>query len=320
LLAPKKLQYLAMPMYSFSRNELNGIASLNLNVLPARFTRQVITGVTLQRFERYLKLEPSITLVLPHSAYDQPQHQVKLALTSIEDQDEGVTNILTGEYGVRGGNALHNWTAHVELNSFDRLAKGDETIGGTAVLLRANATYERFYAAKKRVSARLFGGRFLTQSTPSPFFMGLSGSPDYRRQTAFLDRQQISHALAAQFHQTDNRDGAFKAYVPASSTKWLSTLNLQADLPITGLAVFADFGATAERQSINTGSTQRLFYDAGFVVPVVRNFFELYLPVAGSQYDGGLPNSRKDFTDRIRFVLNLNQADPFRLLNQKLAE
>jgi hypothetical protein len=150
--------------------------------------------------------------------------------------------------------------------------------------------------------------------------MGLSGSPDYRRQTAFLDRQQISHALAAQFHQTDNRDGAFKAYVPASSTKWLSTLNLQADLPITGLAVFADFGATAERQSINTGSTQRLFYDAGFVVPVVRNFFELYLPVAGSQYDGGLPNSRKDFTDRIRFVLNLNQANPFRLLNQKLAE
>jgi hypothetical protein len=170
------------------------------------------------------------------------------------------------------------------------------------------------------VSARLFGGRFLTQSSSNAFVLGLSGSPDYRRQTAFLDRQQISSSLTAQVHQTDNRDGAFKAFVPAFSAEWLSTLNLQADLPITGLAVFADFGATAERQAVNGTSSQRLFYDAGVVVPVVRNFFELYLPVAGSQFNNGFPDSRKDFTDRIRFVFNLNQANPFRLLDRKLAE
>ncbi|WP_152560093.1 M1 family metallopeptidase [Hymenobacter sp. IS2118] len=320
LLAPKKVQYLAMPMYSFNRNELNGIASLNLNVLPARFSRQVITGFTLQRFERYLKLEPSVTIIFPHTAYDYPQQQVKLALTSVEDQDRGLTNVLTAEYGVRGGNALQKWTAHVEINNLENLP-GGEQVSGTALLVRANATYERFYAPKKRVSARLFGGRFALQSDNKTFLIGLSGSPDYRRQTAFLDRQLISNSLKAQVHQTDNRDGAFKAFIPASSTNWVSTLNLQADLPITGLAVFADLGATAERQFANSGaSQQRLFYDAGFVVPMVRGLLEFYVPVAGSQFDNGLPRNFSDFTDRVRFVLNLNQANPFKLLGEKLAQ
>jgi len=320
LLTPKKLQYLAMPLYSFRRNELNGIATLNLNVLPAKGSRQVITGVTLQRFERYLKVEPSITVVLPHSAYDRPQQQIKVALTSIDDQDRGTTSVASADYGVRGGNALHTWGAHVELNQYQNKPTTSE-LTGAAVMLRAEATYERFYSPKKRVALRLFGGRLLSRANYPAFVLGLSGSPDYRRQTAFLDRQQISHALTAQVHQTDNRDGAFKAFVPVSSSQWLSTLNLQADLPVTGLAVFADFGATAERQLIaNRPTPQRLFYDAGVVVPIIRTIFEVYLPVAGSQYQNGLPATRQDFTDRIRFVLNLNQANPFRLLDNQLSK
>ncbi|HEX8327547.1 MAG TPA: M1 family metallopeptidase [Hymenobacter sp.] len=320
LLTTKKLQYLAMPMYSFNRNELNGIASLNLNVLPEKGSRRVTTGVVLQRFERYVKVEPRLTFVLPHSAFDRPQHQFEVALTTIDDQDRGVNSIITGEYGVRGGNALHKWNAAVELNQFDD--KPDrETVGNSqALLLRAQARYQRFYTEKKRLTVRLFGGRFLSQSTNSIFVLGLSGSPDYRRQTAFLDRQQISDALTAQVHQTDNRDGAFKAFVPVASGKWLSTLNLQADLPKVPLGIFADFGATAERQLAADRPAQRLFYDAGVVVPVVHDFFELYLPVAGSQYQNGLPANRKDFTDRIRFVLNLNQANPFQLLDKLLAQ
>ena len=48
--------------------------------------------------------------------------------------------------------------------------------------------------------------------------------------------------------------------------------------------------------------------------------FRFYLPVAGSQYENGLPSSRKDFTDRIRFVLHLDQLSPFRLLDEQLAQ
>jgi hypothetical protein len=318
-LVPKQLQYLAMPMYSFNRNELNGIANVNLSVLPNSVVRQVVTGLTVQRFERYLKVEPSITLTLPKSAYNRPQHTFRLANTAVKLQDRGneTMSIQTAEYAVSGGNALQKWGAQVELNQLTSTIS-QETNSTNAVLLRAAATYQRYYSAKKRVSARLFGGRFLDSSTD--FVIGLSGSPDYRRQTAFLDRQMISHAYTAQIHQTDDRDGAFKAFLPVYSQKWLSTLNLQAELPVTRLGVFADFGATNERFRIEgKTNSQRLYYDAGLVVPVIPDIFQLYLPVAGSQYQDGLPNSRQDFTDRIRFVLHLEQLNPFQQINNLLA-
>jgi hypothetical protein len=317
----KRLSYLAMPMYSFNRNELNGIGTLNVNILPKETVRQLVTGITVQRFERYLKVEPSLTLTLPKSAFDGPQHTVQLANTSVRNQDlDATTSIQTLSYQVRGGDALQSWSANVELN---RLTPdlSVENSSVQATLLRASATYSRFYSAKKQVQARLFGGRFLQKANEAPFVIGLSGSPDYRRQTAFLDRQQISDAFTAQVHQTDDRDGAFKGFVPVFSQRWLSTLNLQADLPVTGLGVFTDFGVTKEDKVLySSRGEQNFFYDAGLVVPIIKNVFQFYLPVAGSQYENGLPSSRKDFTDRIRFVLRLEQVNPFRLLDAQLAQ
>ena len=319
IIAPKKLQYLAMPMYSFNRNELNGIGRFQLNILPLRFSRQAIAGVTVQRFERYFKVEPNFTFMLPHRVGYGPQQQVQLALTSIQNQDLGRTSsIYTAQYAVRGENALEHWNADVELNRL--LANADETSNANvAILLRAAATYKRFYSAKKQVQFRLFGGRFLQSNSQSDFVMGLSGSPDYRRQTAFLDRQQISPALAAQRHQTDDRDGAFKAFVPVYSSDWLSTLNVQVDVPALPISLFADFGASSNSQVLPGRTTaQSTYYDAGVTFPLFNNLVQLYLPVAGSQFANGLPASRQNFTDGIRFVLNLNQMSPFRLLDENL--
>jgi hypothetical protein len=321
LLAPKRLQYLAVPMYSFSRNELNGFGSLQLNVLPQQWARQLVTGVSVQRFERYLKLEPSFTFVLPHGAGAAPRQQVKLALTSVEEQDlNRVSSILTAEYQVSHTNAIQGWSAHVELNNL-RADNPETNRTNSALLLRAAATYQRYYSRSKKIQVRLFGGHFLQGNDQSEFVIGLSSSPDYRRQTPFLDRQQISPALAAQRHQTDNRDGAFKAFVPVYSAKWLSTLNLQADVPALPLGVFADFGATGDSFRVGDNSKpQRLFYDAGLAVPLFGNVVRFYFPVAGSQFANGLPRNGQEFTDGIRFVLNLNQVNPFKLLDDTLAK
>lgn len=328
----QRLSYVAMPMYSFNQKELNGIGMLNVNVLPDRYARQIVTGVLLQRFERYRKVEPSITFLLPAADFDAPQHRVKFASASIYLQDEQHTSsIQTIEYGVKGGNARQHWNADVEYN---KLTRDRELEDRNANLLRASATVEQFYAPKKRIQVRLFGGRFLSnisaqasdsllaeRDVPQPYVLGLSGSPDYRYQTAFLDRQQISPALAAQRHQTDDRDGAFKAYMPATSTKWLASLNVLADLPVTSLKAFVDLGAMQNKVTVAEGrKAQRLFYDAGLVVPFFGNRLQFYLPVAGSQFENGLPGSRKDFTDNIRFVFHLESLNPFRILDEQLAK
>ena len=320
VLAPRRLSYLAMPMYSFVRNELNGIGSLALNVLPERLGRTAEVALTVQRFERYLKIEPRITFTLPHRPGHGPTHRLSLANTNLELQDlDGRNhNIQALDYTGSGGNALQGWLAQVEFNRFTSTAI--EARATQPLLLRAEASYYRYYAKKRAVKVRLFGGRFLQNSPNSEFFLGLSGSPDYRRQTAFLDRQQISPTFAAQTHQTDERDGGFRAFLPVLSQRWLSTLSLQADLPVTNLAVFADFGLTADKMTLPglDRAAQDTFYDAGLVVPL-GGILNLYLPLAGSQYANGLPASRQDFTDRIRFSLRLDKISPFRLLDSQLA-
>ncbi|SHK58132.1 M1 family metallopeptidase [Hymenobacter psychrotolerans] len=321
LLNVKKFSYLAMPMYSFSRNELNGIGVLNLNILPERVTRRAVAGVLVQRFERYRKVEPSLTLSFPHSAFHMPQHTVKLANTAIEDQDQGTTSSIQSlEYGLQAGNALYKWQVKGEFN-FLTPDLADDDVRAAAALLRVEANYQRYYSPKKSFSVRVFGGSFLNKNNDAPFYIGLSGSPDYRRQTMFLDRQQISPSLAAQQHQFDNRDGAFKAFLPVASRRWLTTVNLQADLPVTPLGVFIDFGMTKEENILAAGrDPQRAYYDAGLSLPLFSKLLSFYLPIAGSQYANGLPSGRKDFTDQIRFVLRLDQLSPFRLLDEQLGQ
>ena len=311
-LAPRRFQYLAMPMYSFSRNELNGIGRFQLNSLPGSIARRFTTSFTVQRFERYTKVEPAFAFTIPHQPGAAVQQRVQVAFTSVHDQDlDRTSGIFTAEYGVRHEDALQHWNAHLELNQLDASASSLVS----PILLRAEAGYLRYYSAKKRVQARLFGGRFLQSKAQSDFVLGLSGSPDYRRQTFFFDRQQISHALTAQVHQTDGRDGAFKAFVPVASATWLSTLNLTADLPITSLAVFADFGATGEFQPLpGRPSGQRLFYDAGLSIPLFGSVAEFYVPVVGSQFQSGTPESRQAFTDALRFTIHFEKLNPFRQL------
>lgn len=317
-LAPRPLQYLAMPLYSFNRHELNGIGRMQLNGLPHAGARRFVTSFTVQRFERYLKFEPAFTLCLPHRVGAAVQQQASLALTTVRDQDRNRTSgIYSLEYGARHADALNQWSAHVELNQLEAAANSPSS----AVLLRAEARYGRYYARSKRVQARLFGGRFLQGAAQSDFVLGLSGSPDYRRQTPFFDRQQISPVLAAQTHQTDGRDGAFRAFLPVASTSWLSTLNVQADLPITKLAVFADFGATSETQRLaGRAQGQRLFYDAGLTVPFFGEIVQLFIPVAGSQFRNGTPESRQDFTDGLRFQIHFEKLNPFKLLDEAVSK
>ncbi|MGI4874128.1 MAG: M1 family metallopeptidase [Janthinobacterium lividum] len=317
-LAPKRLQYVALPMFSFYRGELNGIGHLQLNVLPQRLGRELLLSGTVQRFERYVKTEPALTLVLPHRVGYVARQQVKLAFTAVADQDRNRTSTFaTAEYNVRHDDALQSLSADVDLS---RMQAGANS-GPTALLLRGAASYQRFYSDKKRVFVRLFGGRFLQSDDQYDFVLGLSGSPDYRRQTFFLDRQQVSNAVTAQLRQTDNRDGAFKTFLPVASTRWLSTLNVQADVPGFPLAVFADLGATSEfRYLADRPAAQRLYYDAGVTLPLLRNTFEIYLPVAGSQFADGFPATGKEFADGIRFVLNINRLSPLKLLDEGLSK
>ena len=199
LLAPKRLQYLAMPMYSFSRNELNGIG-----LAPAQ--RAARKGVRAGSYRRHacsassatLSLSPASRLVLPHAlGYDRLSTSFKLAITSVDDQDRNRTsNILTGDYAVQPRQRpakLERPTS--KLTGCCQRPGSELTIAGRAAAAGPRHLRAVLLRQRSRCRFRLFGGRFLqaVRATRASC-MGLSGSPDYRRQTAFLDRQQISHS------------------------------------------------------------------------------------------------------------------------------
>jgi hypothetical protein len=331
--AAKKFNYLVMPMYSFSKNELNGIGHFNFNVVPHSSTifRQVIFGFTYNRFEYFRKYEPEITFNFKQNFRTTPRQQLKLGVAYINQNSSDLLKnaanpettvfpllhmqngieiptqieIPTVTYSLIKKDAVQNFnlTAQYLYYSMPKLING----GNHAA--KAELTYARYWNQKHKFSARLFGGKFFASDDVPGFVMGLSGSPDYARETVFLDRAQKSEGIRAFIDQTDGKDGGFKNYSPLVTDDWLTTLNLETDIPYFPLDAYLDLGRIAGH-----GKT---VYGAGFALNI-STFFSLYLPVAGSNFNDTFPDSFKDFRQNIRFNLHLNRFNPFKLLNENL--
>jgi hypothetical protein len=326
-LVPKKVNYLLMPMYSFSKNEVNGIGNVNFNFISRNgFLRQTIVGLNYQRFEFFRKYEPSINFNFRQSSPDAFRHTLKLAytivnqdktelLSSFENPDLGEFNLLHTPEDIVVPNLTYRMGKSNGIEKFSFMAKylfysqPDFYDGGNHAV-KAEINYERYWSQKKKFNARLFGGKFFSRDVPG-FVMGVSGSPDYLREAIFLDRAQHSEKIRAFVDQTDGQDGGFKNYLPLVTNNWLTTLNLQTELPkIPLLDLYLDLGWMA--------NYNKTLYGTGLALNIGDGFFSLYLPVAGSNFADTFPENFKDFRQNIRFALHINKLNPFKLLNENL--
>jgi hypothetical protein len=204
----------------------------------------------------------------------------------------------------------------------------NRSISGTAnqpILGKLTLEYDRNYRKNKQVQVRWFTGKFFGDNVRpySPFFLGLSGSQDYKKEIIFLDRSQRSKSLTAFVHQTDNREGAFKNYLPVYADRWLSTINLSADLPAVPVILYTDLGLASFNPEPATPGLPtelvraKLYYGGGLSVTRGK-LLQLYFPVAGSNFEHHFPASFREFTRNIRFVFNLSAYDPFKQLTEAL--
>jgi Peptidase family M1 domain len=322
-LVQRRVKFTVAPMYSFNRNEVNGYGELAYSVLGTGLLSETVTAARVARFQEYLKLEPSLTMRFRQATPHAPVQQASVGITLIRrdpspfnTSDGGFGGARWARYEVKYGNALRRVTAQARFENYYASAL-TERLGPTVRFDGANVgkvavRFEQLYAKKKAVTLRLFGGRIFGRSQDY-FFLGLSGSPDYLRETIFLDRSQISQMLQAGQRQTDDRDGGFHGWVPVLSNKWLTTATLEAQVPVIPLTVYGDIGATASA----TGSTQT-YYGAGLVVPLMGDVLRMYVPLAGSNYDGDTPNSFGDLSSNLRFSLHLEKLLPERQLRNLL--
>ncbi len=181
------------------------------------------------------------------------------------------------------------------------------------------ANYKFSYRnVKKGIDVRLFAGIFFfNKSNYPPYSFRLAGDrgdSDYLYDNIFLGRSETSGILSQQMNLNN---GGFKilSAVGSSADKWLTSINVMADLPGNlPVRLFADIGSYNSASNKSIGS-QLLPFDGGICVSLIRNVAEIYFPLFKSTDIKDALNTLDDhkYKDEIRFVLNFKLMNPFRL-------
>jgi hypothetical protein len=149
---------------------------------------------------------------------------------------------------------------------------------------------------------------------------GQNGSQDYLFDQIYLGRFE-TQGLAAQ--QMSKTDGFFSLpnklnYID----RYLTSLNLQSTLPgKIPISVFSNIAIASFYNKIGSAKdapqviNNEFAAEAGICWPVVRNVFEVYLPLV---YTQNLKDAFGDqsFEKRIRFVLNVKLVNPVRTIRR----
>ncbi|WP_460891718.1 M1 family metallopeptidase [Rufibacter soli] len=312
--------YLVMPMYGFGSKRLTGLADVRFRIPSQGFLRKVDLGVQAQRFASFKVYTPSLTFHNRLHTPETPRQQLSLAYHIVLDDQLPDLEAPRVAYQFLAENALTGTQVNVDATMFRyRLIPSSPVIlfekGFTSynpLRLRFAVETWRKYQEDKEIRVRGFWGMMTGNQPPQDLFvLGLAGSPDYLKQTPFFNRQDMftpSSGNPATIRQTDRQDGGFRNGVPIVSKEWMATLNLTADLPVIPLAAYLDLGRVQEQD--------RLFYGTGLQWTFLNQAVRVFFPVAGSNYADNLPKSFKDFTRSIRYSVNLQKLNPFRLLDE----
>jgi hypothetical protein len=327
----KRFEYVAIPMYATGNGQLTGSAQTDYQMRPINSIFRTITiGATGARYsfgenDHFNRLTGSISFRFDNRK--KPASKINQELTyryiHRELQREGLGNDLRNfhvlNYEYSDSKVLKPWSLKAEVQHF-------------ATFVKSSITYNRrfTYATKKKgLDMRLFAGGFLWKrndfssgAVDGRFRLsGQSGYQDYLFDDVFFGRNEIS-GIAAQ--QMSMSDGFFA--LPTffgQSDRFLTALNLMSTLPgriplrlFTNAAVtsYDEYPAGFE-STVDLNTKTDFAAEAGICLPLVRNVFEIYLPLV---YTQNLKDAFGDqsFEKRIRFVLNVKLVNPARAIRR----
>lgn len=331
LIPQKKFEFEIMPMFSQSINDVSGYGRLTYNIFPKGSVFQKISfGVTGTRYAysnipfdmNFNKIAPELTIEFKKGAARSPYtntiryRHISIIKDSYTGQYEFTPPVYSRDTLYFNFNDLtykfSKKDAITPYNVSINLQQGQKNFKTS---LTANYSYN-FQRKNNSIDVRFFAGTFVGTNAvdAGPYRFRLSGQrgyQDYLYDNIYLGRSEFEGSLANQFTETD---GAFKFYSPlGQSSKWITALNVKSSLGNIKLPlnVFADVGTSAE-DGINT---QKIMYDAGVYISLMKNICEIYFPILISKdfKDYKDANDIK-YPETIRFTLNLNLVNPFDLI------
>ncbi|MEN0051946.1 MAG: hypothetical protein AAF806_33075, partial [Bacteroidota bacterium] len=340
----RNLEFAATPMYGFSSGRLTGVGSLRYNLYPKskkieRISLQ-LNGRTFSYarnedldFHNYFtKIAPKLEVTLgKKTPTSQWQQTVSYRYINI-NQNFGRRNPDTEE--------ITRNTREYAVNELKYSIKNSDVLSPSSinVTLENNEAFTKIFGTyskrfpyqekKKHLTLRLFAGQFL-QYDPTrsaelgvrPAFL-LTGNTtgtfqqDYLYDAVLFGRTEASITERSLFqHQIFTKDAGFKTLTSVgATTTGMYGGGFRSTLPgALPLDVFAD-GAYSALQD----GKGKFFYSAGLVLPVVRNIFEIYIPVLESNEIKANHNAtgRQGLLERLTFRIDFAQLNVLDLVEK----
>jgi hypothetical protein len=339
----KNVRYWINPMYSFANKIINGDAHLNFFIRkPLPFLSNIEAGVAVKQFTSnelgnfsflMQKIEPSIHFKFKNRNANSPYS------TELVTRMVSINSELSEGNGNKKLVISNSWQNYYEGKLICSKQEATNSFNITTLMqyspndfLKAtiNAEFKMKLNEKgKEFKIRFFGGKFFDETTIANQQFSLRGQrdEDYLYDNIVLARNVYNptHVLSQQIYNTN---GGFKFGFSSNDSRakqWMATVNLTYDLPIpikiSGtpqylFALFADIGTS---DGILSNGTTSFYFDSGLQITIVRDIFEIYLPLFMSQelsdsYQSSLYSY--NYFQKIRFLLNFNAMNPLNILKK----
>jgi len=322
----KKLEYVAMPLYSFGTKDLAGSASISYNIFPINYFQFITLNVSGSQYSinraenlKFQKVKSSIDIKFKnYSARKNTEN--RLTLSSILATNlEKLVFFDTIVYSVFN-NCKYSYINRRLVNPYSVFIAIEQ--GKGFVKSSLEAIYKISYGDyKKGLNVRLFAGKFLYNASEyyGNYNFRLSGNlgyQDYTYDNIFLGRLESNNNYWIS-HQFVKNDGGFSIYSAVGQTNdWISTLGLTSSIPgKLPLRIYFNLGTYADAG--NNSYTKQIAYEGGVTVVLIPDIFEVYLPALMSEdlkNNSDLYNER--YYQKIRFILNLNKLYPFKYMKE----
>lgn len=205
------------------------------------------------------------------------------------------------------GNVLSLLTAKIKLTSDKSVRMGADL---------------RFFAG---AIWRNQGGIYARAEDPMLLTMSDRGAYDYAMDDVYLGRYEVVDLLAKQVGQ---RNGGFKLPLSVGySDRFLFACNIKANIPYLPrripIKLYADLSVPITSKgffdNVDDSWSGKLFLDAGLLVSIVPNMFEIYLPLLQNRHLREFSGVEQyKFHQKISFFLNLQSPEPRKLLRQTI--
>jgi len=326
---PSDYHFNFAPLYGFKSKGIVGAFNFSKSLLPNDKFKKIKLGIEGKSFHRLVNKERDFNLRYSRiSLYSiaewgksnfNPNNSFKYKFSVIKDENytrDGIKSFYrymnNFDFEKKGGNIITPYSIKLSLEHQYYFNYSDRHYVSVASQISTSYMYKKH----KSIHLRLYGSTYLfntntysTGSMPGTLNLIGNGLNDDSYEEIFFNRTEQNDFWARQL--TMNTGGFKNAYTSpygiGQSNKYVASINLKFDLPMSSfIKPYFDFGVYGYLPTLSDGYSNKSIYSSGFIFEIIKDRFEIYLPLINSDEIESIYKEKDSFWSRFSFLLDLN--------------